>query len=87
MTRDRIENEKLVRLNRSLHAAWRDAVVLLCKAEERAAEVKVGGVKKAKIHSRASRKAFRVAPPINSASSGSRSAGVVSGESRWTSAV
>jgi capsular polysaccharide biosynthesis protein len=26
VTRDRIENEKLVRLNRSLHAAWRDAV-------------------------------------------------------------
>ena len=28
MARDRIENEKLVRLNRSLHAAWRDAVRL-----------------------------------------------------------
>ena len=26
VARDRIENEKLVRLNRSLHAAWRDAV-------------------------------------------------------------
>ena len=26
MARDRIENEKLVRINRSLHAAWRDAV-------------------------------------------------------------
>ncbi|HEV7479401.1 MAG TPA: glycosyltransferase 61 family protein [Roseiarcus sp.] len=26
MARDRIENEKLVRLSRSLHAAWRDAV-------------------------------------------------------------
>ena len=26
VARDRIENEKLVRLNRSLHAAWRDAI-------------------------------------------------------------
>ena len=26
VARDRIENEKLVRINRSLHAAWRDAV-------------------------------------------------------------
>src|SRR4029077_14505398 len=26
VARDRIENEKLVRINRSLHTAWRDAV-------------------------------------------------------------
>ena len=26
MARDLIENEKLVRINRSLHAAWRDAI-------------------------------------------------------------
>ena len=32
-------------------------------------------------------KALRVAPPISSASAGSRSARVRSGESRWMSAV
>jgi hypothetical protein len=48
--------------------------------------VQIGGMEEAKIHPRAST-ALRVAPPVNSASVGSRSASVAGGQSGWTSAV